>query len=71
MKIVLIEPYFSGSHESWASGLKLYSKHKIEIISLPGKFWKWRMMGGAITLANKFMEIGYSPDLVLTTDWFI
>ena len=68
MKIVLIEPYFSGSHESWASGLKLYSKHKIEIVSLPGKFWKWRMRGGAITLANKFMEIGYSPDLVLTTD---
>tara|TARA_B100001996_G_scaffold63978_1_gene45986 strand:+ start:1901 stop:3007 length:1107 start_codon:yes stop_codon:yes gene_type:complete len=68
MKIVLIEPYFSGSHKSWASGLKLYSKHKIEIISLPGKFWKWRMRGGAITLANNFMQMNYKPDLILATD---
>ena len=68
MRIVLIEPYFSGSHKLWASGFKKYSNHKIEIISLPGKYWKWRMRGGAITLANDFMELDYSPDLVLATD---
>ena len=68
MRIVLIEPYFSGSHKLWASGLKQYSNHKIEIISLPGKNWKWRMRGGAITLANEFMELDYNPDLVLVTD---
>ena len=57
MKIVLLEPYFSGSHKSWALGLQSYSKHQIKIISLPVKFWKWRMRGGAITLANDFMKI--------------
>ena len=61
MRIALIEPYFSGSHKLWASGLKKYSNHKIEIISLPGKYWKWRMRGGAITLANDFMELDYEP----------
>ena len=68
MKIVLIEPYFSGSHKSWATELKFFSRHKIEIISLPGKFWKWRMRGGAITLAKEFMELNYDPDLLLATD---
>ena len=68
MKIVLIEPYFSGSHKSWALGLQSYSKHQIKIISLPGKFWKWRMRGGAITLANDFMKMDYEADLILATD---
>ena len=67
MRIALIEPYFSGSHKLWASGLKQYSNHKIEIISLPGKYWKWRMMGGAITLANEFMELDYNKCLGLST----
>ena len=68
MKIVLIEPYFSGSHKSWATELKFFSRHKIEIISLPGKFWKWRMHGGAISLAKQFMHMNFSPDLILATD---
>tara|TARA_Y100000741_G_scaffold145055_1_gene109475 strand:+ start:11514 stop:12611 length:1098 start_codon:yes stop_codon:yes gene_type:complete len=68
MNILLVEPYFSGSHKSWAKGFQSYSSHNIEIISLPGKFWKWRMHGGAITLAKQFMKMDYSPDLILATD---
>ena len=68
MKIVLLEPYFSGSHKSWALGLQSYSEHQIKIISLPGRFWKWRMRGGAITLANDFMRMNYEADLILATD---
>ena len=68
MNIVLLEPYFSGSHKSWALGLQRYSRHKIKIISLPGKFWKWRMRGGAITLANDFIKSSHKADLMLATD---
>jgi len=68
MKILLIEPYYSGSHKDWADGLKKHSSHDIEILALPGSFWKWRMQGGAISLARKFNEGNYSPDLILATD---
>jgi Domain of unknown function (DUF3524). len=68
MDILLVEPYFSGSHRSWAKGYQSFTCHNIQILSLPGKFWKWRMHGGAITLAKQFMEMDFSPDLILATD---
>ena len=68
MDILLVEPYFSGSHRSWAKGYQFFTSHNIQILSLPGKFWKWRMHGGAITLAKQFMEMDFSPDLIIATD---
>lgn len=67
-KIVLLEPFFSGSHKSWALEFKKNSKHQIEILSLPGKFWKWRMYGSAHTLAEMYLELDYEPDYILATD---
>ncbi|MEO1436474.1 MAG: DUF3524 domain-containing protein, partial [Bacteroidota bacterium] len=29
--ILLLEPFFTGSHRSWALGLKTYSQHQVEI----------------------------------------
>ena len=68
MNIVILEPYFTGSHTAWAEGFKKYSKHNITILSLNGQFWKWRMHGGAVSLAKKFMESELKPDLFLATD---
>ena len=68
MNILLIEPYFTGSHAAWAEGYKKHSKHAVDILSLKGQFWKWRMHGGAITMAKKFSETDFQPDLILTTD---
>ena len=68
MKILLIEPYFTGSHKQWAEGYKHYSKHEVKILSMKGQFWKWRMHGGAITLAEKFNQSNWKPDLILCTD---
>jgi glycosyltransferase involved in cell wall biosynthesis len=68
MNILIIEPYFTGSHAAWIKGLKANSAHNIEVLSLPGKYWKWRMHGGAASLASEFMSGGYKPDLILATD---
>lgn len=67
MNILLLEPFFSGSHKQWAEGLQKHSKHNIEILSLPGRHWKWRMHGGAVSLANEFNSIEKLPDLILAT----
>ena len=68
MKILIIEPYFTGSHKSWLNGFKKNSSHSIRIITMKGQFWKWRMHGGAITLAHKFNSMNYIPDLIIATD---
>jgi glycosyltransferase involved in cell wall biosynthesis len=68
MNILLLEPYFTGSHAAWAEGYKQFSRHQITIMSLPGRFWKWRMHGGAVTLARMFLESSLTPDLILATD---
>ena len=68
MKILILEPYYTGSHKQWAKGYKKYSNHNIEILSMKGQFWKWRMHGGAVTLAKQFNSLDYNPDLILSTD---
>ena len=68
MKILILEPYYTGSHKQWAEGYKKYSNHEIEILSMKGQFWKWRMHGGAVTLAKQFNNLDYKPDLILSTD---
>ena len=68
MNILLIEPYFTGSHKSWAEDLQRFSSNEIKILLMEGSFWKWRMQGSAITLAQKFNKINIQPDLILATD---
>jgi glycosyltransferase involved in cell wall biosynthesis len=67
-KILLLEPYFTGSHASWALGFQRSSRHQVDILSLKGQFWKWRMHGGAVTLARQFNESDNTPDLIIATD---
>lgn len=67
LKITLLEPFFSGSHRQWAEGLQKHSRHEITILGLPGRHWKWRMHGGAVSLAKQFNELENIPDLILAT----
>ena len=68
MNISLLSPYHGGSHEAWAQGYREHSRHRIRLVTLPPRFWKWRMHGGAIILSRKFLQSPEPPDLVLTTD---
>lgn len=68
MEILLVEPYFMGSHAAWARGYQRHSRHDVELLTMPGRFWKWRMHGAAITLAGRINEHDDIPDLLLITD---
>jgi len=68
MNILILEPYFTGSHAAWAKGYAEFSRHHVNIHHLKGQYWKWRMHGGAVTLAGKFLESNIRPDLILATD---
>jgi glycosyltransferase involved in cell wall biosynthesis len=71
MRICLLEPYNTGSHRAWAEGYAAASSHDVRLLTLSGQFWKWRMHGGAVTLARIYREQLASagrPDLLLATD---
>ena len=68
MDVLLVAPYFGGSHRAWARGYARHSRHRVELLTLPARFWKWRMQGGAATLAEVFRDAGVSPDVILATD---
>lgn len=68
MKIIIIEPYLTGSHAAWAREYAEHSRHDVAVLGLEGRHWKWRMHGGAITLARRFADAAYRPDLIVATD---
>jgi glycosyltransferase involved in cell wall biosynthesis len=68
MRICLIETFHSGSHAAWAEEYARCSRHRIELLTLSGRHWKWRMHGGAVTLARQFLAAGCEPDLLLASD---
>lgn len=70
LKILLLEPFHSGSHQAWAEGLKKHSRHDVSLISHPGSFWRWRVRGSALTMAEKTQETVLQkgkPDVVLAS----
>jgi glycosyltransferase involved in cell wall biosynthesis len=68
MKIWLVEPYYTGSHQAWADGYQAHSRHGVRLLTLPGRFWKWRMQGGAVTLARNAQALQERPDLIFASD---
>ncbi len=71
MKILALEPYYSGSHKAFLKGWVSNSRHEVYPITMTARFWKWRMQGGAVTLARKTqqaLEEGFKPDVIFATD---
>jgi len=51
-------------------GLIEHSRHTYHSITMAARFWKWRMQGGAVTMARKAVQAyreGFRPDMILAT----
>ena len=80
LTVWLLSPYHTGSHQAWAEGYQRYSQHRVHLLTLKGRFWKWRMQGGAVALAVQArkrlaqkppalkMPTLTMPDVVMATD---
>lgn len=68
MQIIFLEPFDTGSHGRWMRGYQAHSQHDIHILSLEGQFWQWRLLGGAVTLAEQFLALEIQPDLIIASD---
>ncbi len=70
MRILLVEPWETGSHLAWATGYRKASRHDVHIVGLPGELWRWRLRGGALPLAEKitaWIDTHGQPDLLLVS----
>ena len=67
LTVLLLEPYYAGSHAAWTDGYAGHSRHQVEKLTLPGRFWKWRMHGAAVTLARRFLRSQLQPNLILAS----
>jgi len=70
MRVLLVEPYLGGSHAQWAEGLRRHSGHEVVLVGHEGRYWRWRMRGGPVTLAERAAEAVAAhgrPDLVLVS----
>jgi len=68
LRLLLLAPYCGGSHRAWAEGYVAHSCHDVTLLGLDARFWKWRMQGGAVTLAERVRALDARPDLILATD---
>lgn len=66
--IVFLEAYDAGSHRAFRRGLESRSGHRIRSLTLPGRFWKWRMRGAAAWYADLLNANPEQPlDLIFVT----
>lgn len=79
-RLVLLNPYSTGSHALWEEGMRVHLPQAAEsdgealevlVWSLPGRHWKWRMHASALSLVERMMsdwEGDWIPDGFLVTD---
>ncbi|MEP7215594.1 MAG: DUF3524 domain-containing protein [Anaerolineaceae bacterium] len=68
MRVLLVEPFYGGSHAAFADGLRERSTHEVVLLTLPEGEWRRRMRRGAQELAAASRLVHGDFDLVIATD---
>ncbi|SCY11366.1 tRNA-queuosine alpha-mannosyltransferase domain-containing protein [Desulfoluna spongiiphila] len=66
LRFLFLEPHFSGSHKAFAEGLKAHSRHDIDLLTLPGVNWKWRMRSSALHYAGVLCDLKGVDGLIVS-----
>lgn len=66
-RVLIVEPFFGGSHRAWAEGLVRHSGHELELLTLPEGPWRQRMRRGAQELAEQAVGLPV-PDALVASD---
>ncbi len=66
-KFLFLESFYGGSHQDFADGLIAHSRYPIDLVTLPARFWKWRMRGAALYFFQK-VDSFQKYDGLITSD---
>jgi glycosyltransferase involved in cell wall biosynthesis len=67
LSILFLESFYGGSHRRFADDFAAASSHRVNIYSMPPRFWKWRTRGAAPYFASAVSE-PQEYDLIIATD---
>lgn len=62
-----LEPYYGGSHKSFADAVVKQNPDEIILFTLHGRHWKWRMHGAAVSLGQKVLDSGIDFKNIIAT----
>ena len=68
--ILLLEPYYGGSHKAFLTGLQHYVDCKFTLVAMPARKWKMRMQLAAPWFAEQIISLvekGVCFDAILTS----
>jgi len=65
LNIIVLEPYYGGSHKSFLSGLQKNIPFNFHLMTLPARKWKWRMRLAAPYFADRLYREKKRYDRIL------
>lgn len=68
LRVLALEPWLGGSHQAFLEGWRARSRHRVEVLGLPARHWKWRMEGSCVPLARALAE-REPADALLVSDY--
>lgn len=68
LNVLFLDAFHGGSHAAFSRGYQRWSAHKVQLLTLPGVAWRWRMRGGALTFARQIRSMAQAPDVLIATD---
>jgi glycosyltransferase involved in cell wall biosynthesis len=71
LKILVLEPYFGGSHRSFLQGLQQHLEYDFDLLTLPPRKWKWRMRLAAPYFVEQLntLDTGKQYDRILCSSF--
>lgn len=64
-RYLLLEPFYGGSHRDVAEGLVQASRHRIDLMSMSARFWRWRMGGAALHFVRRLPDLSRYDGLLV------
>ena len=65
-RFLFLEPFFGGSHREIAEGLAAASRHRIDLMTMSARFWRWRMSGAALHFARRLPDLSLYDGMVVS-----
>ncbi len=67
LRCAVIEPWLGGSHAAWVGGLVAHSRHRITVIGLEDRAWRWRLRASAPWFAQRIRELIEAPQVIVVS----
>ena len=53
LRVLAVEPFYTGSHRQFLDQWRDHSRHTFDLVTFPGRHWKWRMRHSALSAARE------------------